>query len=103
MYHICEAIWEIGVLTPPSEPPFSARCCLMGANNGAVDHPVFFVRVIQQNGEARISQMDSQLWYTDVGSILGVAGFAWSSGDAVRSTRWVRAFRMPYVSVSTPP
>ena len=52
---------------------------------------------------ARISQMASQIWYTAVGSILGEAGFARFSRDDVRNTLWVRAFRMPYVSVSTPP
>jgi hypothetical protein len=51
----------------------------------------------------RISQMASQIWYTDVGSILGVAGFARFSRDDVRNTLWVRAVRMPSVSVSTPP
>jgi hypothetical protein len=51
----------------------------------------------------RISQMASRVWYTDVGSILGVAGFARFSRDDVRNTPWVRAFRRPYVSVSTPP
>ena len=51
----------------------------------------------------RISQMASQIWYTAVGSILGEAGFARFSRDDVRNTLWVRAFRMPYVSVSTPP
>ena len=50
-----------------------------------------------------ISQMASQIWYTDVGSILGVAGFARFSRDDVRNTAWVRAFRMPYVSVSALP
>ena len=45
------SIHHENVLTPPSEPPFSARRCLMRANNGALDHPVLFVRVIQQNGE----------------------------------------------------
>ena len=60
-------------------------------------------RKVPEDTPSRISQMDSQLWYTDVGLILGVAAFARFSRDDVRSTRWVRAFRMPYVSVSTPP